>query len=64
MCSHLTFPGTIYAALVFSVLTLLASHGSEGLPLNATLVSSANDLANALSNFHVDNIYINGELWQ
>ena len=63
MRSLLTFPGTIHAALVFSVVTLLASPGSESLPLNASLVSSANDLANALSNFHVDNIYINGELW-
>ena len=58
----LTCPGTAKAVLVLSILVLLATPGTEGQSLNATLVSSANDLANALSNFHVNNIYINGEL--
>lgn len=59
-CS-LTSQGTLSVALLLSTLLLLVFSGTEGQSVNATLVSSANDLANALSNFHVDNIWINGE---
>ena len=58
----LTALGTVKALLVLSIPILLVAPGTEGQALNATLVSSANDLANALSNSHVNNIYINGEL--
>jgi len=61
MCYLLMSISTLPAALIFSIVTLLLSSGADGQSLNATLVSSAKDLASALSNFHVDNIYINGE---
>lgn len=52
---------SVHAALFLCILALLAFPGlGDGLS-NATLVSSAKDLASALSNFRVDNIYINGE---
>ena len=50
----------LHLAMPLSVLALLVLPGSAQGLLNATLVSSAKQLADTLSNFHVGNIHING----
>ena len=60
MCYLLMSASSVHAALFFSVLALLLFPVIEGQQQNFTLVSSAKDLASALSNFQVGNIYING----
>ena len=49
-----------HLAMPLSVFALLVLPGTAQGPLNATLVSSAKQLADTLSNFHVGNIHING----
>ena len=61
MCYLLMSASSVHAALFSNVLALLLLSVIEGQQQNSTLVSSAKDLASALSNFQVGNIYINGK---
>ena len=60
MCRLVMMLDVWHLAMPLSVLALLVLPGSAQGPLNATLVSSAKGLADTLSNFHVENIYLNG----